>query len=458
MLEQSQPTKEEYEKKYGGDSSEYPPETNEHQRKLSEQRATHMKWCEENGFDPKENEFYIDQQYYWNDEGKLRYGKSFITGKYKGKEVYIYAGADLQLDANYNQFTSKLEMPVIEIEGEDRLTGKHDVHKRAKELMEKLSPYAAYDMQFVRYSQEQITREDEWERKGKPAAEKWRREKQVALEREQAGQSALRQALELDPATTEAKLGEALKLVNEVTLDEKYGPYGREYGDLTFQVERTEAILETLRKRREVLIAALGLDQAQVELAVSGGPFESKVVGKQEYVNRYALMGPHHWTADIVDQKQIGMSGTLNGVAVKVATSKRREVTQERNSWLNHTESDLDWEFALNLAKENGYAQKQGWQKKSDFLSHMQQFGDIARMEAEVGTEKAKMTSAGPEADQLFKTLLTLGNYTAVLEGYIAKIKVKAEKRHQEKIAREQSKEAEAKKIADALKKLDDLF
>lgn len=448
-----QSSKEELENKFGGNSQEYPKEITDLQKELSEQLVVHNKWCEENGLDPKDNEFFTDGYFYYaepNYRAPRRTESNYISGKYKGKKIYINPGKD-DLDANY-AWAWKPEIPVIDIEGEERLSGKNRFHREAKKIFDKLSPYIAYDMQKIRFANEQIEQYDKRE-KTRPAREAYERARLEEIEKQKEGREAILNVLGVDIAKADEAIKEALQAVDEIEVPKEYRSW--ETSKEINEIEKTMAVIDTLNKRRDALLEALKLDPKKVALVVSGESFPSDYKERRVSLG-YWVAGPSSWDEFDVTQKELEVSGEVNGIKLSLESTKcfttgNREVART-------TDKDIIYQFAEKVASN-----KQIESYRELFFIDGSSRNHIAneKMQVNIGPENSK-EFIGKGADQfgnrLFKILFTLADYTDVLNKRIERIREERRKAEAEREANTKKKREEEVKNAEILKKSADFF
>lgn len=256
-----QQTQEELGVKYGGDSSEYPKEMMEIQKRISEQLEKHYKWCEENDLKPEENEFY-------------KHAHTCIAGTYHGKQIYINPGKKDDDVRRKNDIT----YPSVRIDGinvVDKEIKKlpHDqireYQEKAQKFFDKLAPYVAYDEVQIqeankllssqhkeiekRRTEEAIKNRELREQRNKRMAEVEKRRSN------ELGNIVFSELLGIDSLSSE-KTEELIKAIDAIKLPEK---------DRWNSAVSSSMVEKVCREKREKLLELLHINSSEVSLAIS---------------------------------------------------------------------------------------------------------------------------------------------------------------------------------------------
>ncbi len=450
-----QMTKEEMEQKYGGDSVEYPPEITDAQKELSEQLAKHTKWCEENGLDPKENEFYLaapqgTTAYYTSSQDGEQHLSSYayIGGTYKGKKIYIYPGEDRH---KYDEY-GKSRWPVIDIEGEEKLLGTPEVYKKATEIRGKLAPVVAYDRAKIIQSNRELEQHDKWV-KGKSEREAFDNAHQKRKEKHEQGRQAVLNVLGIDPSLSAKEVAEKLKVMTTALKEvefpkDKYNEYGYRIID---EIGEAEAAIEVLNKRREALLKAMG-SSGNTTLEVTEKVFPSTNTHRRASQN-WSIVGPREWDEYTVTQKMAEVKGEINGKKIVFEEKKIDLVGKQEDTGTNY---ESVAELATDLARYGAPFHGRG--------QEMQATVEDDGVLKEFKSTEVYMSAKGEhdpvykERDSIFEVLLHLADYTKGLEKRIERMKRQQARAEEERKKRLEASEAAKAKEAEAIKKIGGLF
>jgi hypothetical protein len=437
-------SRDEMEEKYGDNSSEYPPEITELQKELSEQYATHMQWCQEQGLDPKDNEFYLDAETYWNDQREQRHSPfRYVGGIYKGKKIFIKPGTD----KNSYEYSWSQEIPVINIEGEQRKEGTIAVHEKAKEIYDKLVPYVAYDKLKIVRANDEITRNDAYV-KAQPEREKAERARAEKKEQHEMARRAALEMLginqELSTEETAKRLSEMTDAIKAIEIPAPYTHSGHEY----HRIGKMEAIIHVLNERRTALSAIIG-DGLGAPLSVSEKTFPSTNTHRRASQN-WSIVGPREWDEWTVAQKMIEASGEVNGVAVTLDATRTYTTTKDRYETPLYSYDDP--ESVATVAEELASYGRLNKQMKIA----IGEGSDTKELTPYTGSSSGWHPSE--ESNAIFSVLFHLADYTDALTKYVERLK-EADARAKEKEEKDKEmKEAKRKQEEEEIKKLGDLF
>ncbi|MBU4224150.1 hypothetical protein KJ934_02935 [Patescibacteria group bacterium] len=448
-------SKEELEKKFGGDSTEYPEEITEMQKELSEQLEKHYKWCEENGLDPKENEFFIDGHRYLNDNKEIRYAGNYISGKFKNKKILINPG---ESDRNHFSSFTKWHRPEIDIEGEERIVAENRYdnvyQQKAQEIFNSLAPYVAYDMRKIRLSNEEITHQDKWI-KGKPERDAYEKAQRERKEKQEQGRHAVLEVLGINPSATSEEIKQKLTSIVEkidiVEFPEKY-EHGELRGD---EISKTQAIINVLNKKREELLNVLGDNLSEMKLNVSEKVFPSSYEHRRASQN-WSHIGPKSWDEYDVNQKMIEINGNINGKDVLLEATKLFTTGERSNTATNH---DIASEFAEDLATRKSINSRYNTSYTKMNANVQEKNGDLKEfILLGRGYIMGYDNSPAEESEMIFKILFNLADYTKILEQKIEKIKAEQERAEKEREENEQKQAEKQKKEQELIKNMGDFF
>lgn len=425
----SQPSKKPLEEKNEEESIEYSQKIIEAMQKQSEQLEKHMRWCEENGLDPKENEFY------------LGYSRSrFIGGKYKGKKINI---------CHHDEYPSYAQ---IEIEGEDILYGR-EYHEKAKEIFDKLAPWIAYD------ERERAVLRRNIEIHNKIVADERRMKAGIKarleqIEKMEPARQAVLRVLGMDPSSSREEIKNKL---NEIIKELEEVEFPIEHGDDLQSTEGIQVAIGTLTKRREKLLKLLNIDSSQISLEADSKIFFSN----KERDERLSFYDEY-----TVTQKIIKVDGEINGE--KVLLECENIFYMNRDGSIGRDKKPQGptlIEFTEKLAEHDSFRPGEGEigfnMKITIGEDGQKEYRWIKETYRSVGTDSERQRfdkeneELYKETQELLWIFFNLADYTQVLEKHIENTTYQ----HQQAVEKEKKDaEEKEKKSRETLKKIDDLL